>query len=348
MKDDIKQGGKGECDLFLNGFHLMLAECAYIFPDTQPKDDMLFPLVQLFRQIVHLAPVENDLPAPLPPLAKELLTQGLLCFHCPVPLGNDRERFLSLVKELRQRPADYANLTLTSFGAAQAAESKNAIISAVRRQNSGAAAGQTEQDRAAALWQARLVLKLGELVEQEEEEIRQSLRRVALREQGLLEALRDEHSTAASFDVVRPAAGRRSRLRLKAWRKLLAANSGPLLSNLFITSDQEALAAIIEEGGGESQQTLTLSLPTRPTGDAFAASQQKFHQAAAEIINGLSASFKQEEWEILLEQHYPAAEHGRCRLSLHLLSVAPQVLVAADQSCQPTDRETVLGILEPA
>ena len=342
MKEEIEQGGNGECDLFLNGFHLMLAECAYIFPDTRPKDDMLFPVVQLFHQIVHLAPVENDLPAALPPLAEELLAQGLLRFHCPAPLGKDWERFLSLVKELRQRPADYAGLALSGFSSPETAESENVIISAVRRSQSGTAESKAGQEQAAPLWQARLVLKLGELVEQEEEEIRQSLRRVALREQALLEALRDEHPAAApSPDVDRPPESGRSRLRLKAWQKLLAASSRPLLSNVFITSDHNAFDAVIEESSAAARQTLTLSLPARPTGDDFVSGRQKFRQAAAEMINDLPISFKQEAWENILERHYPKAVHGRCRLTLHLLPATAQI-------CPSADRETLLGILEPA
>jgi hypothetical protein len=327
----------------------MLSEFACIFPDTRPKDDMLFPVVQLFRQTVHLAPVENDLPDTLPPLAEALLAQGLLRFHCPAPLGKDRESFLSLVRELRQRPADYAGLTLTGFGASQTPESKNAIMSAVRQLRGSIAENNIEQERAAALWQARLVLKLGELIEQEEEEIRQSLRNIALREQSLLESLRDERSTAVT-SLDRPAASRRSLLRLKAWQKLLAASSGPLLSNLFITADHDAFDAFMEKNNAESQQTLTLSLPARPSQAVSdtAAQRQHFRQAAAELISNLPISWEQTAWETLLEQHYPASEHGRCRLSLHLLPVAPQDVVAADQSCQSADRETVLGILEPA
>ncbi len=339
MKKKIEQGGKGESDIFLNGFHLMLAELAYIFPDARPKDNMLHPLVQLFRQIVHLAPVENDLPEALPPLAEALLAQGQLRFDCPAPLGNDRARFVSLINEIRHRPADYAGLALSGFGAPETAESRNAIISAIRRQQSGMA----EQKWDEALWQVRLVLKLGEIVEQREEEIRQSLRQVALREQSLLQALRDEQTAAASSGLDRPAESRRSRLRLKAWRKLLAASSGPLLSNLFITADHEAFAAVMEEGGAEARQMVTLSLPAHPAAGSFAAAQrQDFRQAAAEMISSLPASFAHQAWETLLEQHYPAAEHGRCRLFLHLLP-GP---FFADQGAQSANSSTVLGFLE--
>jgi hypothetical protein len=324
----------------------MLAELACIFPDARPKDDMLFPVVQLFHQTVHLAPVENDLPDTLPPLAEELLAQGRLRFHCPAPLGKDRERFLSLVKELRQRPADYAGLTLTSFGVFQPAESKNEIIRAVRQQRGSMSESKAEQDRAAALWQARLVLKLGEIIEQEEEEIRQSLHRVARRQQELFQALRDEDSEAASEVDIPPTESRRSRLRLKAWQKLLAASNGPLLSNVFITSDRDAFDAVIEESNAEAQQTLTLSLPAHPIGDNLAARQHKFRQAAAEILSDLPNSFEQQAWETLLEQHYPAAEHGRCRLTIYMLSAAPEEIIAADQSCQSENRKTVIGILE--
>ena len=336
MKKQVQQGGKDERNFFLNGFHLMLAESVCIFPDTRPEDNMLFPLVQLFRQAVHLAPMENDLPEELSPLAQELLTEGALCFHCPAPLGQDRVRFLALLKDLRQRPADYAGLALTGFSAPETTESENAIIKAVRRQGSGL----TEQMQTDALWQPRLLLKLAEIIEQEEEEIRQTLHRVELRQQGLLQALRDEQSAAAPALNKRPARERsHSRLRLKAWLTLLAASSEILLSHVFITSDDEAFAAIIEKSRTEPVQRVSLPLPAHPAGDNFAARRQHFRQEAADVLNTLPNSFQEAAWESFLEQHYPAAEHGRCRLSLYSL------LNIFEFGGDASGQETIIGII---
>ncbi len=301
----------------------MIPQSFYVFPDTLPKDETLFPLVQLFAQAVYIAPVENDPPDALPPLAEELLVQGVLRFHCPVPLGADRERFLCLIKELRQRPGEYAALALTACGGE--AEKQDAIIRAVRRQT----AGRAEAD---ALWQARVVLKLAEFAEQQEEEIRQSLRRLALCEQELFSRLRDPegpfcgHADAASSS---PSDSRRLRLRLKAWRQL----AQPLSDAVFITADRDAFDSVMEDNGTVAQVILELPLPAVPAACDFAAKRQRFRQDAAALISGLlqhPADFPAEEWHRLLEEQYPAAEHGRCLLTLQ----------------QRQDSDSIFGILE--
>jgi hypothetical protein len=313
-----------------------------VFPDTLPKDEILFPLVQFFAEAVYIAPAENDLPSKneLPPVAGELLEQGLLRFHCPAPLGADQDRFLCLIKEMRQRPSDYAGLSLAGrLSRNEATESKNTIISAVRRQSSGTAeksSTDTDEEQTSILWQARLVLKLGEIVERQEEEIRQSLRRISLRESGLLQALRNDQTTAAA-SADRPADSSRIRLRLKAWRNLITLGNQPLSVSSFVTADRDAFEILMEESGAESQPVLSLPLPAVLAGGKCAEKQLAFRASAAKLLEDLPASFDQKTWESLLEQHYPAEEHGRCRLSLYYL---PKGYI--------DDRErVVIGILEP-
>ncbi len=288
-----------------------------VFPDTLPKDEMLFPLVQCFAEAVYLAAAENDLPDvnDIPPLAGQLLAQGLLRFHCPAPLGADQERFLRLIKELRQRPGDYIRLSLAG-NSGSGMESQDAIVSALRRQSGGAAA--EDKDRAALLWQARLVLKLGESADRQEEEIRQSLRRIELREQGLLQTLRDKEAAVLSPAAEPPASdSRRARLRLKAWRQLLACGSQPLPACVFVTADRDAFDGIMEENDAAAQSLLELPLPAWLASGNFAEKRDSFRQETAALISGLPHSFDLKAWETLLEQVYPKAEHGRCLLSFH-------------------------------
>jgi hypothetical protein len=321
----------------------MNADAVYIVPDTLPKDGMLFPLVQCFNHAVYIAPVENELPEELPPLAEELLAQGVLRWHCPAPLGADRERFLRLISELRQRPGEHISLTLAGTGGREE-ESQNGIISAVRRQAAGGRTGTTQAD---ALWQARLVLKLAEIAEQQEEEVRQSLRRITLREQELFSRLRDAdspfcpHTEAASSSPADDS--RRMRLRLKAWRTLLACSTEPPPATVFITADRETFDSLMEEGGGDAQSLLTLPLPAVPAACNVAEKREMFHRDAATLLSGLlrhPADFPAEEWNRLLDAHYPAAEHGRCRLSLYSLpESAAHVLFSGKQG-------TIIGMLE--
>jgi hypothetical protein len=328
----------------------MLAEIAYIFPDTRPRDEILFPLVQLFTQTVYLAPVENDLPTALSPLAKELLAQDILHFFCPAPLGEEQKRFHSLLKDIRQGPAHYAQLALTGLGPQEAGESKNAIINAVRQGSSNTAKKHAKQEEAAALWQARLVLKLAEIIEQEEEEIQQRLHQIALREQGLLHALRDDPQTVVSSSPELQYNPSRSRLRLRAWQKLFAGKQHIVPACTFITSDQDALAAIIEAKHREPQGTVILSLPAFPAQESDVFGQRHtFRQETARFLDKLaSSSFDKAMWEQLVEQYYPVAKHGRSHLTLHVFSGRATDFFAGQYEERVNDAATVLAVLRPA
>jgi len=300
---------------------MMIPQSCCVFPDTLPKDETLFPLVQFFAEAVYIAAAENDLPRAdeLSPLAGWLLAQGLLRFHCPAPLGADQERFLALLKELRQRPGDCAALALAGMQGSGSGESSGAILSAVRRQSGSAAAEDAEL--ASRLWQARLVLKLGESADRQEEDIRQSLRRITLREQGLLRVLLNEDAAAppAAAELPASAGSRRTRLRLKAWRNLLAWGSQPLPACVFVTADRDAFELLLEESGGTARPVLQLPLPAVLADSDFAAQRTAFRAAAAGLISELSqqpTAFPAEAWNRLLEEQYPAAAHGRCLLSL--------------------------------
>jgi hypothetical protein len=321
----------------LKGFHFMHADIVNIFPDVLPEDGLLFPLVQFFAEAVHTSPTENSPPhqGELPPLADALLAQGLLRFHCPAPLGADLGRFLSLVQEMRQRPGVFAALALAGSGEA---ESRNSIISAVRRQagQNGSAAG---DERAAVLWQARLVLHLAELAGRQEAEIRQSLRRIALREQELFSRLRDAAGVSAQNSAEEiPQDSRRSRLRLKAWQTLNRLGSPPP-AGAFVSADQDAFELLLEECGAEARTRIEVPLPAVSAGEDFAAKRTAFRQAAAELLMNLPGSFDQQQWNMLLEQHYPAQRHGRRTLTLHFLANA--VLFGA------AGEKIALGLLGP-
>ncbi len=300
----------------------MIPQSCCVFPDTLPKDETLFPLVQFFAEAVYIAPVENDLPGAdrLPPLARELLGQGLLRFHCPAPLGAEQERFLHLVRELRQRPADFAVLALAGMQeglSPDMPESGGAILSAVRRR------GAAESGRDSLLWRTRLVLKLGESADRQEEEIQQDLRRIARREQSLLRDLREEGqlATAAPETPLPESGSRRVRLRLQAWRLLLACGSQPLPDCALITADRDAFELLLEDSGSSATPVLELPLPAVLAASDFAGRRKAFQQTADGLLSALRrnpAVFAgQDDWNRLLELHYPAAKHGRCLLLWH-------------------------------
>ncbi|WP_417910823.1 hypothetical protein [Candidatus Electronema sp. PJ] len=275
-------------------------------------------------------------------MAGELFEQGLLRFHCPAPLGADRELFLSMIKEMQQRPGDYAALSLAGIGGKEA-ESKDAIISAVRRQIAGKVGTEADdKERADILWQARLVLKLGEIVERQEEDIRQSLHRISLREKSLFQTLRDDQDLTSPLESNSATDSSRMRLRLKAWRNLLTFGQTLPASSIFVTADRDAFDLLTEASNAKSESVLELLLPAVVANGDFSAKRAAFRTAATDILVDLPSSFARNAWNILLEQHYPIAEHGRCRLALHFFD-----RTVCQQDSAGSDKGAVIGILEP-
>ncbi|MCI5220743.1 MAG: hypothetical protein D3914_16515, partial [Candidatus Electrothrix sp. LOE2] len=98
-------------------------------------------------------------------------------------------------------------------------------------------------------------------------------------------------------------------------------------------------------------------------------SESRFQKEAGKLINAIKSFptasaahsvFTEEageKWSDLLERHYPAAEHGRCTLTLYFLpEITPQRLfletfavhddLSAHPMTAPAGTGTVLGILK--
>ncbi len=333
----------------------MNTDTVCIFPDTTPKAELLFPLVQVFEPVVYLRPVENDPPAAgeLSPLCREMIARNLVRFHCPAPLLEQRDRFLNLVHDLQHRRDDYAlqlsHLSLASLGSSRETDSKTSVITSLLRQ-SGIREEQDKQ-RTMVLWQARLLLKLGEMFDHEQQELREKLARISAREKELIADLREDSEQPFSLGRIARTdngdTGGQLRLRLKAWSRLFALASDPVVSSLFITTNRDALDLLTEqyESGHDTfpRKILNLELPGGRMSDTFSEQRAAFRKEAAGLITALHrlpaepesageqdwSSLNNEDgsWAALLERHYPAAEHSRCTLSLFSLpSVDPGVL----------------------
>ncbi len=285
----------------------MNTERVYIFPDTLPQEAVLFPLVQLFSQLVYLLPVEEDLPA-LSARLKAGRVAGLLQFHAPTPLGPEREGFLHLFREMCQRPSEFTQLSLAALSNLNPMESKQALCAAIQGKRKEA------DEQAQLLWQARLVLKLGEYMQQQEEEISQGFKRIQTREQALLADLQDRAAIETALPVSAPSKGLRQ--RCTAWKKLFSWVALPV--PLLITSQPEAVDSFLEpQEDVQPCLTLPLPLPRAEEQDWLQKSstfrQQTAHLSAA-FMTTPSASARR-EWVQLLNQHYPPDQYGRCSLS---------------------------------
>ncbi len=98
----------------------MKRKSAVIFPDTVPAAQVLIPLVLVFEPVVYCQPVENDDSRETLSTLCEAMVERLHCsLHAPAPLGENRDRFLNLVRDIRERRDDYtaqlAHVSLASI-----------------------------------------------------------------------------------------------------------------------------------------------------------------------------------------------------------------------------------------
>ena len=93
---------------------------ACVFPQTLPDADFVFPLLQVFDGVVHLQAVENEPLETESAYLRQCLESGKLHPFAPVPLGEDRRRFLTLVEDMRRHGADYiAQLSMLTVAQSQ-------------------------------------------------------------------------------------------------------------------------------------------------------------------------------------------------------------------------------------
>ncbi len=307
---------------------------ACVFPDTMPVDDIVFPLVHIFSHLVYSQPVGVD--------DEDADMGDFVRVHVPAPLGGERDRFLSLLNELHGRGADYSeqfkNLILSKIGAGKP-ETKSSIISSLR--NSTSMDDRKAEELELLLWQARLVLSLGEFLDKEQRELARDLAIINEREEELLAELRKEKNKQP-FNLtktIRSTTGQGNdlkQLRFKAWSRLFCLGSNPLNSvDCFVTSERDAIDMMVEVYeklfGSSVESFITLSLPSLTACESFQTDKIKQLQQA-ELAMILSWIFSdsagrgsdieydyktlQAEWEQIIEDQYPLA--GTERLNLHI------------------------------
>lgn len=321
----------------------MKRHSAVLFPDTVPNEQVLFPLVQVFQPIVYCLPVENE-PAEQEkqsPLPEEFFSHSLCRRVFPAPLGPDRDRFMRLISDLRYRGDDYAaqlaNVTLASIGTTGDTETKGTILSNLLNSHG---IRQVKPDRKTMiLWQSRLILKLGELYDENQQILRDEMARIRERERGLIEELRreSEHSYMSTEKLFSGSVEDedQQRLRLKAWARVFTLGQNtPEGCRIFVTADKDACDRLAEEyervKGAIPEKLNSLPLPARPAGDEipsieqvqrFSKEAEVFHEQVGLLLHETSTgdglTERMDKWEQLLEQYYPAPACGRRQLDLY-------------------------------
>ena len=292
------------------------------FPDTVLPLYQQFPLALFFNTIHLLQPVEakEDENDSSDPGSYPFTEKGFCQVHTPSRLGVDRDRFLHLLHDIRNKKDAYVEqlsyLTLASLSApaSRGDNSKQAILSSLLQGMEQDTDARDEQERLA-LWQARLVLKIAEILDQEEEELALQLAAIDDREIDLFRTLQGEILESGEGDEVvedpfqellelkqkmnQPRPGM-IRNRLRAWNKLYLSGPLPVQPWLWTTRRQEAADILLEqyekESGQEPLLLLQIELPARFSRDdkdvmkvveQFRAEMQPQMQQLAETLSKL-------------------------------------------------------------
>ena len=366
----------------MNSFNTLL------FPDTTICKDRLYPLLLFFAPLQILQPVE---PAPGNGVRDEcdsFMEQSLCQGHTPVPLGKNRERFLHLIRDIRERKDDYsaqlASLTMAAMSAPTAhtgGELKHEIVSSLLSAHS---VTHSSSDEATALWQSRLILAIAEILDSDEEELSQQLTQLDNQELQMLRSLQgndppDEEDPIAELvrmreqiDSRRP---RNEKNRFEAWLRLMRL-SPPDPPLLWLASSQDSADQIINRFEKRTEATAipVLKLPfpghIRVSTRYIIEQINQFRETATVIIEGIKNELDSlarlegydpsddktllpgsrdwgEEWQAVLDNHFPASSHSRAHVTIYILPESPIEHLLSLQTKETVYKHGLLAIVKP-
>ena len=147
------------------------------FPETDIFNEKRYPLLLFFTPLHFLQVVEHGPGSVTNSEADLFLKRGLCQAHVPAPLGDNREQFLRLIHDIGEQKEhlvdQLSKLTIDSDPAPAGSEPldfKHSIVSSLL-QEYGVKHANTEADLQ--LWQARLVLAIAEILDSNEEALRE-------------------------------------------------------------------------------------------------------------------------------------------------------------------------------
>jgi hypothetical protein len=237
---------------------------ALIFPDTEPSPHAVAKILIFFDALSYYLPTESN-------GADSSIIKKLCTGYTPAPLGDDLSRFNRLLRELESsRPEEFSRL----FSAAKVPvatgevrdqdETSAANVYSALQQDAEINTSTQHKER---LWQARLVLKLAEILDKSEVEVRRGLAQISSAEHNVFASLeghvgaetddlaelnsldkypqqqseknlQDEHTPGASGLLIP--------LRIKAWAELYLADPSEQLPGILTTANSESGAILFD------------------------------------------------------------------------------------------------------
>jgi len=283
----------------------MISLDTLLFPDTDIFKDSLYPLMLFSSPLYYLQPIESVNEDETDDEIDTFMESGLCQAYTPAPLGENRDRFLRLIKDIRERKDDYAaQLSLLTVAAmsqpasARSGESRHEIVSSLLK-GFDVTPAQTADD--IELWQARLVLEIADMLDKDEDELQQHLHLLDSRELEMFRELQGDNGTDRDDPFAELEALKEQRIkarpqemkqRFNAWLRLMKNN--PLPQNfLWLASSTDSGDQIINRYEQKSSElaipVLKLTLPAKIAESPRYVIDQitRFHQDVSQIHQAL-------------------------------------------------------------
>jgi hypothetical protein len=341
----------------------MIRLTTLFFPDTVMEPSMRNRLLLFFEKVYHYLPAEEETTTAADPHC-----QG----YAPVPLGDDLGNFQRTIKDILTNVYDYGQrlrlLSLASMVSGPEFEGdENSVSSLAAAIRTSGPRGFDRPSESEKLWRARLVLKLAERLDRDQENIDNQLLQLTRSHQAMLARLRGtegemlEHTDLLSAPKDEwPQPGRDIFLRMRAWTHLYLADPAPLSSQtvpILTTQHQAAIDQLSATYGKHfnRQPEVLLSIPLpdpRHTAEEdlrsrlndFRAETADILMNASTVLNRTAAGEmpcqegrrlplfdheKKTAWRSALERFFPAAANGPGRLTIYCLErVSPAAILS--------------------
>lgn len=330
------------------------------FPETDIFNEKRYPLLLFFTPLHFLQVVEPG-PDSITNSEVELFLKSGLCeAHVPAPLGDNREQFLRLIRDIVERKERFvAQLsTITTDSGPVPADNTsldfkyNIVSSLLHKYGMKRAVTGTDLQ----LWQARLVLAIAEILDCNEETLREQFSFFNEDEIAAFRALQketdpDEEDLFSESENIKSVLAK-ARLgniakRCDAWLRLLQNQPVPPVK-VWLASTRASAEQIFTRYESASKAPavplLKLAIPAQiaASGKYVLEEIGKFHKSTRHIHRGLVADFERavrtvpyvrdmeesllpygtdwaEQWENALDDSFPASSYGRDDITFYLL-----------------------------
>jgi hypothetical protein len=333
------------------------------FPETTIFNENRYPLLLFFTPLHFLQVVQSEPGSALCSEAELFLRSGLCRAHTPAPLGNNRDSFLQLIRGIGQgkdslpdRPKDPPTPPHSPLAGSEPGDIRQSIVSSLLLQYG---IEHTTTARELQLWQARLVLALAEIFDNQEEALGE---RLSFFNKDEIAAFRSLQGTAEpdKEDLFSELADITAQLksshsgsiskRFEAWLHLLQ-NQPVVPVKVWLASTRDSANQLFDryESSGNTQAVplLKLRLPAQIAASGKYAVEQieEFQRKTISIHQGIVADFQRitatvpyvnadesllpygtdwaERWEGVLDDFFPAAKDGRQDVTFYLLPDQP-------------------------